>query len=333
MTTDPGNRPRNLPSSRAIIPSCVSASFVTHTIFVSAFVYWAGSSTKSNASCAVTPSTKTVPSPWTTLTPRGSSVAGGSFPARSCHDGRRSVEAVAGRWHHTHRPDHGSSSGRGPSTHTGRPASSRRTLEAVPGFGRLQAALYDPLMAQAERHWLGALREELVGHAEGETLEIGAGTGLNLPRYRTPRRVVVTEPEPSMLRHLERRPHPAGVPVLVGAASGDALPFPDHSFDTVVSTLVLCSVDSPSRVLAEVRRVLRPGGRYVFLEHGGSHDPRLARWQRRLEPVWKHLAGGCHLTRDATQLVEAGGFSITEASSHEPPRSGPIKPFRLGLAT
>jgi hypothetical protein len=85
-------------------------------------------------------------------------------------------------------------------------------------------------------------------------------------------------------------------------------------------------------VLAELRRVLRPGGHYLFLEHGGAHDPRLARWQRRLEPMWKRLAGGCHLTRDAEQLVGASGFSILELAVHEPPRSGPIKPFRLGRA-
>jgi ubiquinone/menaquinone biosynthesis C-methylase UbiE len=188
-------------------------------------------------------------------------------------------------------------------------------------------------MAQAERSWLGELRDELVGHAEGETLEVGAGTGLNLPRYRTPVRVVVTEPEPSMLRHLQRRAEQARVPVLVEEARGEALPFPDHAFDTVVSTLVLCSVASPPRVLAEIRRVLRPGGHYLFLEHGGTHDPRLARWQRRLEPVWKRVAGGCHLTRDAEQLVDASELSILELACHEPPRSGPIKPFRLGRAT
>lgn len=201
------------------------------------------------------------------------------------------------------------------------------------GFGRLQAALYDPLMAQAERRWMGDLRDELVGQAEGETLEIGAGTGLNLPRYRTPTRLVVTEPESSMLRHLRARAGQAQVPVSVEEARGEALPFPDHRFDTVVSTLVLCSVANPARVLAELRRVLRPGGHYLFLEHGGAHDPGLARWQRRLEPVWKRLAGGCHLTRDAEQLVAANGFSILELACHEPPRSGPIKPFRLGRAT
>jgi len=202
----------------------------------------------------------------------------------------------------------------------------------VPGFGRLQAALYDPLMAQAERHWLGALRDELVGQADGETLEIGAGTGLNLPRYRTPTRLVVTEPEPSMLRHLQPRAEQARVPVTVEEARAEALPFPDAAFDTVVSTLVLCSVASPPRVLAEIRRVLRPGGHYLFLEHGGAHDPRLARWQHRLEPLWKRLAGGCHLSRDAEQLVAANGFTIVEVGCHEPPRSGPLKPFRLGRA-
>ena len=197
---------------------------------------------------------------------------------------------------------------------------------------RMFAAVYDPIMSAAERGFLGELRDRLLVRADGETLEIGAGTGLNLPRYRTPSRVVATEPEPAMVRRLRRRVDAAHVPVEIEEASAEALPFADHSFDTVVSTLVLCTVPHPDRALAEVRRVLRPGGRYLFLEHGGAEDERTARWQRRLTPVWKVIAGGCRLTRNVEQLIPAAGLTINELETHLPRGTGPVKPFRLGTA-
>lgn len=200
------------------------------------------------------------------------------------------------------------------------------------GFGRLQAAMYDPMMRGLESGFLGALRERLLAQAQGETLEIGAGTGLNVLRYRTPTHVVLTEPAAAMAARLRVRAHDAVVPVGVEEASAEALPFPNASFDTVVSTLVLCSVPNPQEALAELRRVLKPEGRYLFIEHGGSDDEGLARWQRRLEPVWKRIAGGCHLSRNVVQLLPDAGFRVIELELHEPRRIGPIKPFRMGVA-
>ncbi|MCJ7670696.1 MAG: class I SAM-dependent methyltransferase [Acidimicrobiia bacterium] len=200
------------------------------------------------------------------------------------------------------------------------------------GFGRLQAAMYDPMMRGAERGFLGALRERLLDQAQGETLEIGAGTGLNVPRYRTPTRVVLTEPEAAMAARLRTRAATARVPVEIEEASAEALPFVDASFDTVVSTLVLCSVGHPERALAELRRVLKPGGRYLFIEHGGSDDEGLARWQRRLDPVWRRVAGGCHLSRNVVAMLPAAGFVVSDLETFEPRRTGPIKPFRMGVA-
>lgn len=200
------------------------------------------------------------------------------------------------------------------------------------GFSRVQAAMYDPIMRGAERGFLGRLRDDLLARARGTTLEIGAGTGANITRYTTVDRLVLTEPEPAMAARLRRRLPAATVPVDVEEASGEALPFPDGSFDTVVSTLVLCSVGDPAAVLAEVRRVLRPGGSYLFLEHGGSDDERLARWQRRLDPIWKRLAGGCHLSRSAPRMLAEAGFTISDLDVHEPKRTGPMKPFRVGTA-
>jgi len=201
------------------------------------------------------------------------------------------------------------------------------------GFGRLQAAMYDPMMRGAERGFLGSLRERLLDQAQGETLEIGAGTGLNVARYRTPTRVVLTEPEAAMAARLRTRAATAQVPVVIEEANAEALPFPDASFDTVVSTLVLCSVAHPDRALAEVRRVLKPTGRFLFIEHGGSDDDGLARWQRRLDPVWKRVAGGCHLSRNIVEMLPAAGFRVLDLETLEPRRTGPIKPFRMGVAT
>jgi ubiquinone/menaquinone biosynthesis C-methylase UbiE len=192
--------------------------------------------------------------------------------------------------------------------------------------------MYDPMMRGAERGFLGSLRERLLDQAQGETLEIGAGTGLNVPRYRTPTRVVLSEPEGAMAARLRMRAAAAHVPVVVEEASAEALPFPDASFDTVVSTLVLCSVTHPDRALAELRRVLKPGGRYLFIEHGGSDDAGLARWQRRLDPLWRRVAGGCHLSRNVVQMLPAAGFRVSDLETLEPRRTGPIKPFRMGVA-
>jgi ubiquinone/menaquinone biosynthesis C-methylase UbiE len=200
------------------------------------------------------------------------------------------------------------------------------------GFSRFQAAIYDPLMRGAERGFLGRLRDELIARARGTALEVGAGTGANVARYRGVDRVVLSEPEPAMLARLRPKLGTAAVPVEVEEASAEALPFADDSFDTVVSTLVLCTVPDPARALREIRRVLRPGGQYLFIEHGGSDDTGLARWQQRLDHVWKHLAGGCHLSRCAPRLIEDAGFTISELEVHEPKRTGPIKPFRLGVA-
>ena len=193
--------------------------------------------------------------------------------------------------------------------------------------------MYDPMMRGAEQGFLGSLRERLLEQAQGETLEIGAGTGLNVPRYRTPSRVVLSEPEPAMAARLRARAATAPVPVVVEEASAEALPFADASFDTVVSTLVLCSVAHPDRALAEVRRVLKPTGRFLFIEHGGSDDDGLARWQRRLDPVWKRVAGGCHLSRNIVEMLPAAGFRVLDLETLEPRRTGPIKPFRMGVAT
>jgi ubiquinone/menaquinone biosynthesis C-methylase UbiE len=197
---------------------------------------------------------------------------------------------------------------------------------------RIFAAVYDPMMRPAEKGELGRLRDEVVGKARGAVLEIGAGTGLNLPRYHDVERLVASEPEEPMRRRLLGRAGAATVPVEVVAAPAEALPFDDGEFDTVVSTLVLCSVDDPEAAVREVRRVLKPGGRFVFLEHGGA-DGKRAEWQRRLDGVWSAVNAGCHLTRNVTDALASADFRTEELRVLEPrPVPSIILPFRLGTA-
>lgn len=184
--------------------------------------------------------------------------------------------------------------------------------------GRLYAALYDALLWPVERFYFGRLRRELLAAARGRVLEIGAGTGANLPHYGSGVRLVLSEPDPAMLRRAPRR----GTPAVV--ASAEQLAFADGSFDTVVSTLVLCTVADPARVLGEIRRVLRPGGRFLLLEHVRSSNPATAGLQSRLTPGWKKLIRGCHLDRDTASALATAGFRTHSMRQLEPVRILPL---------
>ena len=170
--------------------------------------------------------------------------------------------------------------------------------------GHLYAALYDALLWPAERFYLRHLRRELLARVQGRVLEIGAGTGANLAHYGKDARVVLSEPDGAMLR----RAPLGGTPAVLACA--ERLAFAAGSFDTVVSTLVLCNVTDQARALAEIRRVLRPSGQLLLLEHVGSADLRTARWQARLTPAWKKLARGCHLNRNTAAALAQAGFRI-----------------------
>jgi ubiquinone/menaquinone biosynthesis C-methylase UbiE len=195
------------------------------------------------------------------------------------------------------------------------------------------AALYDPIGASAERRWMGGRRRRLLSGARGSVLEIGGGTGANLPHYRDVDRVIVAEPDPFMRKRLGQKLGDAGVPVEVSAAGAGALPFPDGSFDTVVSTLVLCTVPDQESALDEIRRVLRPGGRLLFIEYVRASG-FTARWQDRLDPLWRRLFGGCHPNRDTVAAIEEAGFEIDTFEGFYPPHllSG-LTPHVQGSAT
>ena len=171
---------------------------------------------------------------------------------------------------------------------------------------------YDRHMAKVERAGLRALREELVAKASGQVLEIGAGTGANLPFYGPAvESLTVTEPEPAMLRRLQRSVRAQAPFARVLRAPAEDLPFEDSTFDVAVSTLVLCGVDDQPRALRELRRVLRPGGRLLFLEHVRSDDAGLARLQDRMNGINRFLVG-CECNRPTLGSIEGAGFTVTQ---------------------
>jgi ubiquinone/menaquinone biosynthesis C-methylase UbiE len=174
--------------------------------------------------------------------------------------------------------------------------------------------LYDLMARRAEAGGLGDLRSRLLGELEGDVLEIGAGTGASLPHYERASRVVALEPDPSMAKRLPERVAAARVPVEVVAGSAEAIPYANESFDVVVSTFMLCSVADPAAVLAEARRVLKPDGKLVLLEHVRG-EGRTARWQERLTPLHRRIAGNCHLNRDTRATVAAARFDATRVES------------------
>ena len=187
---------------------------------------------------------------------------------------------------------------------------------------RLFAALYDRMLAPSEEAGLRERRRALLTEARGRVLEIGAGTGANVGLYpEAVTELVLTEPEAPMARRLRER---AGPGTQVVEAPAAELPFDDDAFDTVVCTLVLCTVPDLPAALAEIERVLAPGGRLLALEHVRSHEPNVARWQDRLVPVWHVVARGCRPNRDTAAALEAAGFAFERLDRGQIPKASPI---------
>jgi len=166
-------------------------------------------------------------------------------------------------------------------------------------------------------------RAKVVPRAAGRVLELGIGMGLNLALYDPGKVESVTGVDPAAeLRAIaQAAPRDPRLAVSVEDGTAEALPFEDRSFDCVVCTFTLCSVHDPAAALAEARRVLKPGGRFLYCEHGLAPDADVAKWQRRIEPVWKHIAGGCHLARPVTTAIEAAGFKVQRRDSMYLPRT------------
>ncbi len=173
----------------------------------------------------------------------------------------------------------------------------------------LVAAIYDAFMLPQELLGLRRQRARTAGAATGIVLELGVGTGLNLPHYAGAGEVVGIDPDPHMLRRAQRRAAKAPCPVRLVEAGAQDLPFGEHEFDTVVVTLSFCTIPDPVAAVAEARRVLKPHGRFLFFEHIRSEKPWVARLQGAVTPAWKRVAGGCHLNRSTVATIE-GEFEI-----------------------
>ena len=205
------------------------------------------------------------------------------------------------------------------------------------------AALYDRVViAGPEKAGLRQMRAELLASARGRVLELGSGTGLNLPHYDGDQvtELVLTEPDPHMVKRLRRRAAALQIPSEVVETGAEQLPFGDHSFDAVVSTLVLCTVQDASRAAGEAARVLKPDGRLLLIEHvRATEGSRRARWQDRLEHPWNRVGAGCHPNRETAATLSAN-FDVSALQPDQMPGSlsalvkplvkGPARPLAAG---
>ena len=167
------------------------------------------------------------------------------------------------------------------------------------------------------------VRDKVVPLASGAVFELGCGGGINQQYYNSARVTSYAGMDPSAkgLEYARAAAQAQGRSADIRAGVGEAIPYGDASFDCVVCTFTLCSVDDPGQTLREMRRVLKPGGRLLYAEHGRAPDRKVAKWQDRIEPVWKRLAGGCHLTRPVGSSIAAGAFAVNQLGARYAPKT------------
>ena len=201
-------------------------------------------------------------------------------------------------------------------------------------WGNIFAAGYDWFLASTEKEGLAAHRRQLVGSATGRVLEIGGGTGANLPYYgQGVVELVIAEPSQPMARRLEPKLNGYRIPTRILLTPAERLPLETGSFDYVVSTLVLCTVRDPTLALAEVRRVLKSEGRLLFIEHVRSDNPKLAAWQDRLRRPWSWFGCGCQCNRRTAENIRGAGFSFVDFRRDELTKVPPlVRPVVVGMA-
>jgi ubiquinone/menaquinone biosynthesis C-methylase UbiE len=201
-------------------------------------------------------------------------------------------------------------------------------------WGRAFAWGYDAFQRRSLDAGMEAKRHEVLSQATGRTLEIGSGTGINLHQYGPEvTELVLSEPDPHMVRLLRRKVEGSDRTAPVVQAPAEDLPFDDASFDTVTLIYVLCTVPDPGAALREIARVLRPGGRLLFIEHVRSPEPGLARWQDRLHGPWKAFGNGCNCNRDTVAAIEGSPLEVAELERGEIPKVPPIvRPMVAGAA-
>ncbi len=202
-------------------------------------------------------------------------------------------------------------------------------------WGRLFSATYDRALRATEDGGLREMRRETLAAATGRTVDLGAGTGANLDLYpEAVTDLVLAEPDPHMTKQLREKLSRSGLTAELIEAPAEHLPFADSSFDTAVFTLVLCTVPDPHAALAEAARILKPGGKLLFVEHVRADEEGLARWQDRLERPWKFFADGCRCNRDTVANIEASPFTVERVEHGNLPKTPPlIKPLVRGSAS
>jgi ubiquinone/menaquinone biosynthesis C-methylase UbiE len=201
-------------------------------------------------------------------------------------------------------------------------------------WGRLFAAMYDRGLKGTEEAGLREMRREALAEARGWTIDIGAGTGANLGLYpETVTELILSEPDEHMAKRLRHKLAESAQRAQLVEAPAERLPFENSSFDTAVFTLVLCTVPDPAAALAEAARILKPGGRLIFVEHVRSDDPSLARWQDRLERPWRFVGDGCHCNRDTVATIEASPLQVDQVEHGRLPKAPPlVRPLVRGTA-
>lgn len=179
-------------------------------------------------------------------------------------------------------------------------------------MGNLTPKLYDVAMKPFEKSRFYQVRATIAGNAQGKVLEIGSGTGVNFPFYKKAESVKAIEPDSGMRKQSEQRAATAKVPVQLYDAKAEALPFANDEFDSVVATLVFCTIPEPKKALGEIRRCAKKGAEMYFFEHVRMDQKPLGTIQDVMTPLWKKVAGGCHLNRDTLQLIRQSGLTVTE---------------------
>ncbi|MEB1807412.1 MAG: class I SAM-dependent methyltransferase [Bacillaceae bacterium] len=183
-------------------------------------------------------------------------------------------------------------------------------------MGKWFTKLYDPLMQPLEKFKLQMIRKVLIQKAKGKVLEIGSGTGFNFPYYTQVEKVTAIEPDLQMREQSLKRAEHAQVPIEVIIGDAESLPFPEHIFDTIVGTLVLCTIPNPDKALKEIQRVCKPSGQILFFEHVRMDHPLLGRLQDWATPLWKRICGGCHLNRETLNIIKKAGFTIVDVKEY-----------------